>query len=184
MQKGFVKNNTTVLYSLKNRKGIRGIRIAVHADGSVVVTKSKYIRESEAERLVEIKADWIIEKIQVMKSKPQKLLAHYSAKDFKENKEKAYEFVLGRISYFSKFYNYKINSIKIKNQKTRWGSCSGGGNLSFNYKILFLPESLVDYIIVHEMCHLKEMNHSTRFWSLVAEQIPDHKIRRKEIRLY
>ena len=156
----------------------------MHADGAVVVTKSKYIRESEIERLVEKKADWIIEKIELMKSKPKKLLAHYSAKDFKENKDKAYEFVLGRISHLNNFYNFKINSISIKNQKTRWGSCSSKGNLSFNYKILFLPVHLADYIIVHELCHLKEMNHSHRFWSLVAEKIGDHKIRRKEIHLY
>jgi predicted metal-dependent hydrolase len=184
MQKSFTKNNTVFLYTLKNRKGIRGIRIAVHADGAVVVTKSKYIRESEIERLVEKKADWIIEKIDLMKSKPKKLLAHYSAKDFKENKEKALHFVLGRIEYLNKFYTFKVNSIGIKNQKTRWGSCSGKGNLSFNYKIIFLPVHLADYIIVHELCHLKEMNHSPRFWSLVAEQIPDHKIRRKEVHLY
>lgn len=184
MEKSFTKNNTVFLYTLKTIKGIRGIRIAVHADGAVVVTKSKYIREVEVEKLMERKVDWIIEKIELMKSKPKKLSAHYSLKDFKENKIKAHDFVLERIAYLNKFYNFKINSISIKNQKTRWGSCSGRGNLSFNYKIIFLPTNLADYIIIHELCHLKEMNHSVRFWSLVAEQIPDHKIRGKEIHLY
>lgn len=184
MQKSFTKNNTVFLYTIKNRKGIRGIRLAVHADGAVVVTKSKYIREIEVEKLVERKTDWIIEKIELMKSKPKKMLAHYSAKDFKENKEKALRFVVERITHLNKFYNFKINNIRIKNQKTRWGSCSSKGNLSFNYKIIFLPKYLADYIIVHELCHFKEMNHSQRFWSLVAEQIPDHKIRRKEVHLY
>jgi predicted metal-dependent hydrolase len=115
---------------------------------------------------------------------PKKLLGHLSAKDFKENKKKALELINERIAYFNQSGEYPVGKVSIKNQKTRWGSCSGKRNLSFNYKLLFLPENLRDYIIIHELCHLKEMNHSKNFWNLVAEKVPDYKAIRRQIKLY
>lgn len=173
-----------ISYIIKNRKGIRGIRIAVHIDGSVVVTKSVRTPKILAHAFVKTKADWIQEKIKELEKKPKKILGHLNIKDFKENKQKAYALVHNKVLYFNKFYNFEIKSINIRNQKTRWGSCSKDKNINFNYKIVFLPSLFQDYIIVHELCHLREMNHSKRFWNLVAQQIPDHKKRRIEIKKY
>ncbi|MFA6514937.1 MAG: M48 family metallopeptidase [Candidatus Paceibacterota bacterium] len=105
-----------------------------------------------------------------------------NSQNYLKNKGKALEIVVNRIEYFNKFYNYKWNRIFIKNQKTRWGSCSKAGNLNFNYKIALLPSKTADYIIVHELCHLKEFNHSSDFWNLVAKTIPDFKEIRKELK--
>jgi predicted metal-dependent hydrolase len=99
-----------------------------------------------------------------------------------ENKDKALQIAKDRINHFNKYYNFQFKNITIKNQKTRWGSCSRKGNLNFNYKIALLPENISDYIIVHELCHLKEFNHSKRFWDLVAETIPDYLILRKKLK--
>jgi hypothetical protein len=106
----------------------------------------------------------------------------------KNNRETARIFVENRISYFNKFYNFEINRIAIKNQRKRWGSCSSKANLNFNYKIIFLEPQFSDYLIVHELCHLKEFNHSKNFWSLVEKTIPNykeinHKLRRLSINL-
>src|SRR3989344_4944712 len=90
------------------------------------------------------------------------------------HKEHARALILGKVNHFSGLYGCTLNKIFIKNQRTCWGSCSKKGNLNFNYKILFLPEKAQDYIIVHEVCHLKEFNHSKRFWDLVAKTIPDY----------
>jgi predicted metal-dependent hydrolase len=79
-----------------------------------------------------------------------------------------------RLEYFNQFYNFIYNDVRIKSHVTRWGSCSSKGNLNFNYKIALLPPELSDYIIVHELCHLGEFNHSQQFWDLVAKQIPNH----------
>lgn len=87
-----------------------------------------------------------------------------------------------RLEYFNQFYNYKWGRVAIRNQKTRWGSCSKKGNLNFNYKIVLLNPSQADYIIVHELCHLKEFNHSGRFWDLVAKAVPDYKVVRHSLR--
>jgi len=96
-------------------------------------------------------------------------------KEFIENKEKARELINERLKFFNKFYDFNFKKISVKKQNSRWGSCSRKGNLNFNYKILFLPKNIADYIIVHELCHLKEFNHSPRFWALVAKTIPDYK---------
>lgn len=91
-----------------------------------------------------------------------------------ENKEAARELVLSRLEYFNQHYKQTWKRVAIRNQRRRWGSCTSLKNLNFNYKILLLPPHLCDYIIVHELCHLVELNHGQNFWALVAEVIPDY----------
>jgi len=93
----------------------------------------------------------------------------------KNNRETARILVENKISCFNKIYNFEINRIAIRNQKSRWGSCSKQANLNFNYRIIFLKPELADYLIVHELCHLGEFNHSKRFWNLVEKTIPNYK---------
>lgn len=97
-------------------------------------------------------------------------------------KIQALDLINSRLEYFNQFYGFKYNKVSVRNQRTRWGSCSNKGNLSFNIKILFLPEKMRDYIIVHELCHLKEFNHSKNFWSLIEKTIPDYKNIHQKIR--
>lgn len=97
-------------------------------------------------------------------------------------KEHARKLVHERLAFYNQFYGYKIGRIAIRDQKRRWGSCSSKGNLNFNYKILFLPKEMADYIIIHELCHLGEFNHSNRFWSLVEKQCPNHPDIREEMK--
>ena len=100
----------------------------------------------------------------------------------KEKKEQARIFVENRLSYFNKIYKFEINRIAIKNTSTRWGSCSSKKNLNFNYKIIYLKPEQADYLIVHELCHLGEFNHSKKFWALVSKTIPDYVNINKELR--
>jgi predicted metal-dependent hydrolase len=99
-----------------------------------------------------------------------------------KKRELARHMVWQKINYFNRFYNFKINRIAIKNQSRRWGSCSSKGNLNFNYKIIYLRPALADYLIVHELCHLGQLNHSKNFWALVKQTLPDYAKAKKELR--
>lgn len=105
-----------------------------------------------------------------------------SRKHYLKHKEEAFNLISARIDYYNNIFGFDFNRISIRNQKTRWGSCSSKKNLNFNYRILFLPQRIADYIIIHELFHLKEMNHSRRFWNLVAGVVPDYMSIRKELR--
>ena len=102
--------------------------------------------------------------------------------EYLENKQKALALAQERILHFNKHYKFSVGAIRIKNQKSRWGSCSKKGNISFNYRIALVSPHLADYIIVHELCHIGEFNHSPNFWNLVAQTIPDYAKLREELK--
>ncbi len=101
--------------------------------------------------------------------------------DYLKHKEAARTFVQQRLMQLNRMYGFRYKRIAIKNTSTRWGSCSRQGNLNFHYKIILLPSDLADYVLVHELCHLHELNHSPRFWALVAKTVPDHTLLRRRL---
>ena len=103
-------------------------------------------------------------------------------KHYLQHKEVAREHVCARLEYFNQHYQFSWNRVAIRNQRRCWGSCTSLKNLNFSYKLIFLPSELLDYIVVHELCHLAELNHGPQFWTLVSEQIPDYKARIRALR--
>ncbi len=102
--------------------------------------------------------------------------------EYLKYKKRARALVLERLEHYNKFYGFVYHKIAIRNQRSRWGSCSKKGNLNFNYKIVLLPQNMSDYVIVHELCHLGEFNHSHNFWALVVKTVPDYKQIRKAMK--
>jgi hypothetical protein len=98
------------------------------------------------------------------------------------DRESARALVHARLAHFNQFYQLQYNKVFIKNQRTRWGSCSSNRNLNFNYRIITLAPELQDYLVVHELCHLQEFNHSQAFWDLVALQISNYETLRTQLR--
>jgi predicted metal-dependent hydrolase len=149
----------------------------------VAVTVPGGMDFAEAENFLRQKASWLLRKIKLaQEKKPVVSLPKSSRREYLRCKEKALELAKRKIEELNTVYNFRYQRVSIRNQKTRWGSCSRKGNLSFNYKIVYLPEKYLNYLIVHEICHLKEFNHSKRFWDLVVQTIPDYKDIRKEFR--
>lgn len=102
---------------------------------------------------------------------------------YQEHKEAARALIHGRLVHYNTFYQLTYNRVSIKDQRRCWGSCSSKGNLNFSYKLLFLPACLRDYVVVHELCHLRVLNHSQAFWDTMAEVMPDYAERAVALRL-
>lgn len=93
-------------------------------------------------------------------------------------RQAAREHFAGRCRHYLQFTGGSYSRITVRDQKTRWGSCSSTGTLSFNYRLMFAPPRVLDYVVIHELCHLTHMNHSREFWNLVASVMPEYKIHR------
>jgi predicted metal-dependent hydrolase len=129
------------------------------------------------------KKDWIEEKLDKLNKINPILRVKHSKETIKKYSKDALSLVESRLIYFNQYYNLEYKRVSIKNQKTKWGSCSNANNLNFNYKIVLLPKDMQDYLVVHELCHLKEFNHSKSFWDLVGEKIPNYKKLSKSLRV-
>lgn len=171
-------------YKLKVSRRAKRMRLTVYCGGGFVVTVPARFKENAMEQFIREKARWVITKLEYFKNRPAMVLIPNNKKDYLAFKNKALELARARIDHFNSRYGFKFNKINIKRQKSRWGSCSKKGNLNFNYKICRLPAELADYIIVHELCHLKEFNHGPGFWKLVSEIFPDYRGLRKELKKF
>lgn len=162
---------------IKKSARSRSLRITVRADGSVRVSEPRFVSRETTLRFVEAKRDWIEKAIARQKSPSTLNIPKASKKDFEKYKKEAKLLVLEKLRVFNTHYKSTFNRVTIKNTTSRWGSCSKHKNLNFNYRIIFLPEHLQDYLVVHELCHTKVFNHSRDFWALVEETIPRAVIR-------
>lgn len=174
--------NTKIKYSIKESRRARRIRLAVHCDGSVVATVPTGVAAATVQKFIDEKIDWVLKKVNFFKTQDFSLARAYSKAHYLKHKTTTRTLVEERIEYFNAGNEFSFNRVCIRNQKTRWGSCSQKRNLNFNYKIIFLPQKLQDYIVVHELCHLKEFNHSCKFWALVESILPDYAESRKALK--
>lgn len=169
-------------YSLSRKRGFRNMRLAVYSGGAFVVTAPKWYPVYIINRFLTEKADWIYEKLQHVDFRELSVKKKKEKQDYALNKKSAKAVIESRVEFFNRYYNFPHNRLTVKNQKTCWGSCSAKKNLNFSYKVAGLPEELRDYVIVHELCHLRELNHSNDFWKLVRIAVPDYKALRNKLR--
>ncbi len=94
-------------------------------------------------------------------------------------RKEAKKYISKRVMALAAAHGFEVKKVTIRNQSTRWGSCSGRGTISMNWRLIFAPQEVLDYVIVHELAHLKQMNHSQKFWDVVAAMMPEYKVHRK-----
>ncbi len=169
-------------YVIRKSKRAKHLGLSVYCDGHVVATVPHTVNTENVLPFVLKKEDWVRKKLAYYDGFENVSLAQLKKSDYIKHKEEARILICKQLDTFSKIYRFSYNKVSIRNQKTCWGSCTGKRNLNFNYKILFLSEELRNYIIVHELCHLKEMNHSPKFWELVAQEIPNYKEIRSQLK--
>ena len=164
-------------YNVEVRRSKRkSAAIKITADMQIVVFVPLYVSDNEIERLVMSKSKWIDEHMLKVQSTidERSKLEKITSEQIKELADQAAEYIPKRVKYYAENENFVYNKITIKNLVSRWGSCSTKGDLNFNCLLMLTPDYVIDYIVVHELCHLREMNHSEKFWAEVEKIMPDY----------
>lgn len=164
-------------YNVEVRRSKRkSAAIKITADMQIVVYVPLYVSDNEIERMVISKSKWIDEHMLKVQSRidERSKLEKITFEQVKELADQAVEYIPKRVKYYAEKENFVYNKITIKNLVSRWGSCSTKGNLNFNCLLMLTPDYVIDYIVVHELCHLREMNHSEKFWAEVEKIMPDY----------
>ncbi|MDD2353811.1 MAG: SprT family zinc-dependent metalloprotease [Patescibacteria group bacterium] len=172
----FIANNFWRV-EFKNIKRSLKLSLLVYKDGRIVVTKPYFVSLKKAEEFIKLREDWLkrqIENLEITNSLNQGEKKQALEKHYRLYKKQAGFIIKNKVEKINQYYGFKYKNISIRNQKTRWGSCSRSGNLNFNYRLAFLDERALEYVIAHELCHLKEFNHSANFWTLVSQVVPDY----------
>lgn len=165
------------------RSNRKTVAIQVNSNLSVTVRAPRSVSEKDIEEILKKKEAWISKHIEKIKETKERVEAEPTEKLTREKvialAEEALKVIPERVEYFAKVIGVTYGKITIRNQKTRWGSCSSKGNLNFNCLLMLAPPEVLDYVVVHELCHRKQMNHSKAFWLEVEKVLPDYKEARK-----
>lgn len=148
--------------------------------GEVIVRCPRRMPRQTIQALVESKAAWIATHLARLKSLPSAPVL--TEEELQELTLKARQLISQRVSHYAGLLDVSYGRITVRRQRSRWGSCSSSGNLSFNCLLMLAPAQVLDYVIVHELCHRKEMNHSSRFWAEVERLCPDYPLHRQWLR--
>ncbi len=141
-------------------------------NGSVIVRVPLKMNDADVRLFVEKHRNWIEKQLE--KQKKSENAPKLTKEEILQLTEKACKIIPERVKYYAEQMNVTYGKITIKHQKTRWGSCSSKGNLNFNCLLMLAPDEVLDSVIVHELCHLKEMNHSKSFYNEVLKVYPDY----------
>lgn len=174
-----------VIYSRRSTLGLE-----IKSDGRVCARVPKGIPNQAVMDFIKERQEWIVQKWFLMEER-RRVRDERPKPDYVEHPElekvyrkKARQQLEARAAYFAGLMGVTYNRITIRAARTRWGSCSAQGNLNFHWKLILMPPEVLDYVVVHELAHRKEMNHSARFWAEVEKVLPDYKRRRKWLKEY
>ena len=151
-------------------------------DGKVIVRAPMRMPKAAIHAFVIKHADWI--EAHLAKAAAGQSLPKLSERELEELAKQAKRTIPARVAHYAAMLGVEYGRITIRTQKTRWGSCSSKGNLNFNCLLMLAPPEVLDSVVVHELCHLYEFNHSLRFWAMVEAQLPDYKAWKKWLKTH
>ncbi len=162
----------TILHSSR-----KTISIVIKPGGEVEVRCPRRCSKREVDAFVVSKEGWIRKHLEAIAERPQQPVL--SRQELKSLADKAAAALPEKVRRIAESMEVSYGRITIRSQRTRWGSCSAKGNLNFNCLLMLCPKEVQDYVVIHELCHRKELNHSTAFWAEVEKVCPDYRIHRK-----
>lgn len=154
------------------------IAIQIQPNGDLIVRAPRRMPASAINQFVASKRGWIEKHL----PKQGDLLPRFTEEEIHALAQQAMKGISQRVEHYAPLVGVAYGNISIRSQRTRWGSCSSAGNLNFNCLLMLTPEKVRDYVVVHELCHRKEMNHSPRFWAEVEKILPDYRESRRWLR--
>ena len=159
------------------------IAIKVCDDGSVIIKAPRFASKAQIYSFINTKTDWIKKTQKKVKERGARLatVGKLTETELKELVAAAKEHIPERVAYFAPDVGVKYGKITIRKQRSRWGSCSSAGNLSFNALLMLAPPEVLDGVVVHELCHLLEPNHGPGFHALMDRVMPDWPARKKKL---
>ena len=166
----------TVIRSKRKTVGIE-----VNTDGNVIVRAPKRVSQREIEKILSGHSDWI-EKAKIKQENRKDKTVELSDEDIKKLKKLAGEYLPAKTAYFAEIMGAEYGTVKITSAKGRFGSCSSQNNICFSYRLMLYPSEAIDYVVVHELAHTFEHNHSKKFYDIIEKYLPDYKKREKLLR--
>ncbi len=160
------------------REQRKTLSIKITREGSLLMKAPLTMREHEIERFIRQKRYWIYKQTKRVIEENQNRV-YRSKEEVTALKRQAREVLTKKSDDYKEILHVNYTRIRIGDQKTRWGSCSSKGTISYNWRLILMPERIQNYVVVHELCHLLEMNHSPAFWKKVSEVLPDYQSSRK-----
>ena len=163
------------------RSNRRTVALEIRRDCTVLVRAPRQMPQRDIEKFVQEHEDWIKKHLLQMRQREaeEEQTEKLTTEQIKELADRALAVIPERVRYYAPLVGVTYGRITIRNQKTRWGSCSEKGNLNFNCLLMLMPSEILDYVVVHELAHRREMNHSAAFWALVESVLPDWRERRR-----
>jgi len=162
------------------RSSRKTIAIYIRPGGNVEVRAPLRASRRDIDRFVASKQAWINEKIALVQARPEAPV--YDPALEKQYRARAKEILPGKVAYYANLMGLSPAQVKVNGAQKRWGSCSGKGNLNFSWRLMLADDDVIDYVVVHELAHLREMNHSPRFWAVVAAVVPDYHEKQANLR--